>query len=243
MNCLRAILILVVLMTGCARIQSLEKLDYRTVEDSGSGDSELARSLHESALLLIDECRMEEAEQQLQQSLLADVSFGPAHNTLGKLYFDQKKFYFAAWEFEHANRVMPGRPEPLNNLGLVYESIGQLDNAVVHYQQAVDTSPDNSEFLGNLIRSRIRRGDRTSDLRDMLERFIFLDSRQSWVDWAKGQLASNKIDESFQGMEVIETLPFDDQESDAESRFNKAPTMQEERILRNLDDSYFEKKQ
>ena len=107
---------------------------------------------------LISNCYIAEAEQCLHQSLLADVSFGPAHNTLGKLYFDQKKFYLAAWEFEYAMKTMPNRAEPVNNLGLVYEMVEQTDEAVVHYQKAVDLEPGNPQYVGNLIRARIRRG-------------------------------------------------------------------------------------
>jgi hypothetical protein len=32
---------------------------------------------------------------------------GPAHNNLGIVYYRQKKYYLAAWEFQHAARLYP----------------------------------------------------------------------------------------------------------------------------------------
>ncbi|MEM7456243.1 MAG: hypothetical protein AAF456_17990 [Planctomycetota bacterium] len=180
---------------GCARIEAGKTAGYHTVVECGSRDTATAQKRFESASKLLAQCDVEGAEQLLHQALLADVSFGPAHNTLGKIYFDQKKYYLAAWEFEYANRVMPHRGEPLNNLGLVYEAVDQTDRAVFFYEQAIEGWPTNAEFLGNYIRARYRRGDRTSDLRPLLENLVMLDDRTDWVDWAKGLLLTGNIDE------------------------------------------------
>lgn len=194
---------LIMTVSGCARIHGPKQINYRTVEERPHGDSVTARKKHQRALKWMNACHYVKAEQCLQEALIADVSFGPAHNSLGKLYFDQKKFYLAAWEFEHAMKTMPGRSEPVNNLGLVFESVGQLDKAIANYQQAVEMAPTNAQYLGNLLRARIQRGDRTSDLRGQLDQLIFLDERTDWVDWAKGQLVLGKIDEPFISTEIV----------------------------------------
>lgn len=81
--------------------------NYRTLTESPLRDHEKAAKKHHKALAALEDGDRSEAERLLHDALLADVTFGPAHNTLGKIYFDQKKLYWAAWEFEYANEVMP----------------------------------------------------------------------------------------------------------------------------------------
>ena len=190
--CLAAITV-----SGCARLErrSSNIPQYETVSESSSRNEKLARRKHELALELICENNYCKAEQVLRDALICDVSFGPAHNTLGKIYFDQGKHYLAAWEFEYAQRMMPERPEPVNNLGLVYESIGQYQKAIPYYQLAVDFSPDCANYLGNLIRCRIRSGEDPLMMEEEINHLALIDDRQHWVNWARSQLLlRNNID-------------------------------------------------
>ena len=180
---------------GCAHFTHHPKIHYRAVAGRTATDTETAKAKYEQALEQIGDCNQSGAEGLLRESLRADASYGPAHNALGKIYFDQCKNYLAALEFDKANELMPGRGEPLNNLGLVFESVGQLDRAVTYFEEAVATDQENAQFLGNLVRCRIRRGDKTADLRDWLQLLILLDTRPTWVEWAKGQLAYGKIED------------------------------------------------
>src|SRR4029453_19576722 len=107
-------------------------------------------------------------EAELKSALAADVMCGPAHNNLGKVYYHQHKLYLAAWEFQYAMKLMPNVPEPRNNLGLVFESAGKLDDAVASYDEARGLEPDNVQFIGNLARARVRRGDDDAGVRDLL---------------------------------------------------------------------------
>ncbi len=184
-------------LVGCARFNVIHKLRYETVGAKPSINTAVAESKHKRALAFIRKLNLGQAEQLLREALMADINFGPAHNTLGKVYYDQRKFYLAAWEFEYAIKVMPERPEPHNNLGLVYEAVLRLDQAVEHYETAALHSPQKAEYLGNLVRARVRRGDHSADLRPMLEELILLDSRTEWVDWAKKQLVLGGIDEEY----------------------------------------------
>lgn len=173
---------------GCARFQAKKTISYTTVESSSSGNSKAARRRFDKALLFMEAGDLKRAEQCLQEALLADVSFGPAHNALGKVYYDQEKYYLAAWEFEHAIKTMPDRPEPINNLGLVYEAVDRLDDAIVQYEQASALDTESAQYLGNLLRAKIRRGDPALPLKAELERLVFLDDRREWVDWAKEKI-------------------------------------------------------
>ena len=192
--CLNLVLV-VVAVGGCAEIGV--RSNHETISATSAVDTAAAKQHYEEALRRLCDCESCEAEQLLNQSIMADDTYGPAHNALGKVYFDCGKHYMAAREFDRAAELMPGRGEPLNNLGLVYESVGQFDQAIEYFDLAANTNQESAEYLGNLIRARIRRGDRTSDLRDLLERLVLLDERQSWVDWARQELALNRIERPF----------------------------------------------
>lgn len=161
---------------------------YQTVASAPRRDSDVARTLNTEAFELISKKEYAEAEKRLKQSLEADVLFGPAHNNLGKVYYHEHKFYLAAWEFQYATKLMPNQPEPLNNLGLVFEAAGQLDQAVTCYDKAMHAEPDNAQFIGNLARAQIRRGDSGAAVDALLHKLIERDTRPEWVNWARERL-------------------------------------------------------
>ena len=183
----------IMLISGCARFRAVKNQPYETIKASPTRNAALARRNHAKAIEKLSTGDTSSAEQLVNQALIADRDFGPAHNTLGRIYFDQEKHYLAAWEFEYASRLMPNRSEPTNNLGMVMESVGQYDDAIQYYQSAFDSDSENSQYLGNLIRARVRRGDSPIELQPLLKEFILLDSRQSWVDWAKSLLVKAEI--------------------------------------------------
>lgn len=184
-------LLAITFVCGCARLAINRQANYRTIESNAISDETAARKIHEHALELLSNCQIADAEQCLHEALIEDVSFGPAHNTLGKLYYDQKKFYLAAWEFEYAIKTMPNRAEPHNNLGLVLESVEQLPDAIAEYQLAMEASRENPQYLGNYLRARYRETGFTEDIRLPLQELIVIDDRPSWVAWAKSVLSKN----------------------------------------------------
>ena len=189
-----SVVALAVCTSGCALLDPHGDLNYKTVLDSPNRDQRAAQAKIERAMEFYEQGNLERAEPLLQEALLADVTSGPAHNALGKLYFDQQKFYLAAWEFEYVINLMPERPEPHNNLGLVMEAVGKLDEAIQSYQTALEIEPDNPDYLGNSVRARLRRGERDLFVRQQLEQLIFIDSRPDWVAWANERLALDEFD-------------------------------------------------
>ncbi|HEV3006727.1 MAG TPA: tetratricopeptide repeat protein [Pirellulales bacterium] len=183
------LLLMLVGVQGCAPFVRRSRLDYRTMKADPNHDTERAKTENQRAIKLIEKQKLERAEDALQQALIADVNYGPAHNNLGKLYFEQGKFYLAAWEFEYANRLMPSRPECQSNLGLVYEAAGKLDEAIDCYSLAYEVDPKNPDFIGNLARAKFCRGDRDPQLVDLLNELQIYDSRADWTSWAAEQLA------------------------------------------------------
>lgn len=187
------VLALVFSLTGCATFKR-EPVKYETVSANHRSDTKEAIKHHNAALELLEKEDLDRAEQRLNKALIADVSFGPAHNTLGHVYFRRGQFYLAAWEFEYAVRLMPDHATPQNNLGLVYEEAGRLTEAADKYRAALALSPGDVEFSGNLTRVRIRLGERTSETATQLSELALRDDRREWRDWAQLQLNSTHLD-------------------------------------------------
>lgn len=160
---------------------------YRTIPAELGRNTDRAKALTAEAKLVQNEGRLEEAEQLLRDALAEDVMYGPAHNNLGQIYYQQQRYYEAAWEFQYAIRLMPHQPIPRNNLGLVFEATGQLDEAAEQYGLAVAEEPDNPVLLGNLARALIRRGDRGQEVRELLQAIVMKDTRLEWRQWAEQQ--------------------------------------------------------
>ena len=157
---------------------------YETIALNPARDVVVARREHAAALRLIDDGKWADAEAALKRSLAADVMFGPAHNSLGHVYFHAGNYYLAAWEFQYASKLMPTQAEPRNNLGLVFEATGKLDDAVTAYDAALNMEPDDPQIVGNAARARFRRGDGEALVRPLLARLLTTDTRPGWIDWA-----------------------------------------------------------
>lgn len=167
---------------------------YETVAKDPRRDADLARRENSRGVALLDAGDYAGAEAAFKAALSADETWGPAHNNLGKVYFHQHKLYLAASEFQRAAAFMPRQPEPLDGLGSVYEiaskwDVKKLNDAIESYRKAMDLEPDNPQFIGNLARARIRRGDRDEEVVELLRRLLLRDTRPQWAEWANGQLA------------------------------------------------------
>jgi YD repeat-containing protein len=153
---------------------------YETVSADPHRDTELAIAKNEKALKHIHAAHWDHAEKALQEALVADVMYGPAHNNLGWVYYKQGRYYVAAWEFEYAQKLMVGIPEPVNNLGLVYEVVGRLPEAQACFDEAAGADPHNPQFLANLARVRLKQGERSTDTAHILRGVAFHDERPEW---------------------------------------------------------------
>lgn len=180
---------------GCALLKSATQPQYETVSGNPNYDTKLAEAEHGKALKLIKKddkkckpAKLEEAETHLQKALLADVTYGPAHNTLGIVYFRQHKLYMAAWEFEYAAKVMPDRFEPPYNLGQVYEAAGKMDMALSYYDEALALAPNEPSVIGSTAAAQLKQGRTVDEIRPLLEKLVFHDNRPDWVQWAQDEL-------------------------------------------------------
>jgi hypothetical protein len=182
-------------LSGCGTFRETQKTHYETVQADAQHDTQTAEAEHAQAIDYLcgrkcgGACDLIKAEEHLEKALVADVTYGPAHNTMGMLYLRQRKLYLAAWEFEYANKLMPERFEPLYNLALVYEGADKLDRAIEFASMAFSMAPRNSNVLETLIRTRLRNGDPIEEVRPLIKEVLFYETRPAWVCWAKEQLS------------------------------------------------------
>lgn len=175
--------------------------EYRTIMVDPRRDTEAAKQANRLGMEHMAEGEVAQAVVAFNRALTADVSFGPAHNNLGKAYYAQKEWYKAAWEFEYAKKLLPRHPEPRNNLGLVLEMAGELDRAAESYREAAALDGSNMQYCGNLARALVRRGDRTGELRSLLGQLVARDTRTEWLAWARLQQACWTLSADKEGME------------------------------------------
>lgn len=177
---------------GCGSHQSTYESiakNYRTITAEPLRDTDAAKLDNQKGLKHLAKDELDQAADAFKKALTADIEFGPAHNNLGKVYYKKKEWYKAAWEFEYTCELLPGNAASRNNLGLVFEKIGELDNAVEHYRQAVRCEDENVHYRANLVRALIRRGDQTDEVRSLLQKVVEKDTRSEWLIWAKQQQA------------------------------------------------------
>ncbi len=162
--------------------------DVEVVRADGSFDRKSAVELNRKGCRALEKGHLDKAERLLEEAVLADQSYGIAHNNLGLVHFEKGDLYSAAWSFERASLALPERPEPMNNLGNVYEAAGRIEEAISQYDMAHELAPQNPEYLGNLLRARRSRGDLDPSVEQQLQQLVFVETRPQWREWAQDQL-------------------------------------------------------
>ena len=160
------------------------------VRVAGPTEADRRRAVAENAAGadLLDHDKPVEAAAALERATAADPGYGPAANNLGIARMRLGQPAAAAAAFERAGELMPRAAPPRDNLGLLFESAGRFDDAVRCYDAAAALAPGDVESVANGARARVRRGDRTDELRAMLER-VAGDPRPGWSGWARAELA------------------------------------------------------
>ncbi|MCA9234848.1 MAG: hypothetical protein KDA44_05230 [Planctomycetales bacterium] len=179
-------------------------VEYHTVAATSQGDEETAAAKHAEALVFIEDYRwpkdLVKAELLLNEALVADVGYGPAHNSLGMVYYMQDKLYLAAWEFQYAAKLMPDHPQPYNNLGLVYERAGKYEEATSYFSMALSRDAGRPEVLANLVRVRMIQGEKSGDLKHMISDLALHHPDPQWQQWARDKVELGKFDAGASGL-------------------------------------------
>lgn len=227
------------LSTGCSHLRHKPDGAYTTMLQKPLEDAEQAKELNTKALSELRKGNYEQAELLFKQALEADVNYAPAHNNLGQVYLHFKQLYLAAWEFEFAINLMPDRPEPYLNLGLVFETAGRLKDAEEQYLVAQELSPNESQVIGCLARVSVKLDDNPEHTALLLEQVVMHAESGVWADWARGLLETKfrsfRNNDEWEIGNDVQPLPI--QQSDAGNR-SSMPNFQSshgnEEIRRNL---------
>lgn len=111
-----------------------------------------------------------------------------AINNLGRVYFDQGKYYLAALRFHQALEIASEPAVQLNHLGMVQEASGRWSAAESYYQQAIELAPECVVYQAHLARVYVRQERRDWDVETLLEEVVAKDDRPGWREWADLQL-------------------------------------------------------
>ncbi|MEA1923628.1 MAG: tetratricopeptide repeat protein [Pseudomonadota bacterium] len=123
-----------------ARDYALVKTGLQKIEEAGIEDK---RTLYLKAMVALIENRTEDAVTDLKAALVFDPEYGEAHNTLGSIYMQQKRYAEAETEFISAcNNALYQTPEKAYlNLGKLYQLQGKNEQAQGCYIKATSINP------------------------------------------------------------------------------------------------------
>lgn len=181
----------ITLPTGCTTLTdaTLPWSLTATEQNAAATNTARAKRLTTKAVHWIGEDQFALAAESLSAAIQADPGYGPAHNTLGLMHYTRENFFQAILAFEQAVAVMPENGDASYNLALALEAAGRIDEARVIYQQLVDQYPANPNYLGNLVRMRVRLGQLEPPTEEMLRDLVVIETRPKWRAWADRLLA------------------------------------------------------
>ncbi|TWU58427.1 photosystem I assembly protein Ycf3 [Rubripirellula tenax] len=203
-------------MVGCA---SWKNGNETIIQVQSAQNPVRARKQTAAGVKALGHDNIDEAAEKFMSAIQADETYGPAHNNLGLLHFEQGNLYQAVLAFEQAMEFMPNDPIVYYNLALTLESAGKVSEALDLYVQAVQMAPANPVFLGNLVRLRIRLGESGFDLNEQLKDLVLIETRPEWRRWADRQLGLFFNDTLDRGPETPDFDGGKDDESDEAIEF------------------------
>ena len=180
-------MLLLVTAGGCAALTNNN--DESIIRVQANSDSVKAQRLTLAGVSAMERGKLDYAFDKLMAAIEADPNYGPAHNNVGLLHYDEGNLYPAALAFERAMELMPENPTVYYNLGLTLEAAGKLYEALDLYWQATEINSTEPHYLGNLVRLRIRLGETSPDVVTQLQDLILIETRPDWKRWADRELA------------------------------------------------------
>jgi Tfp pilus assembly protein PilF len=159
-------------MAGCAMHQSAVPEDARTS----------AMAIVRAAMQAKDPAVEKKA---YQDALALDGYNAVARNNLGVCYFKEGKYYNAAQEFDLAMKIAPSSPEPHFNLGLLYETVGKLDQGADQYTRALELDTESAKYRVCLARVYIKKGADKWRAQQLLEEALARELDPATIAWIR----------------------------------------------------------
>ena len=140
---------------------------------------------------------MDQAAASFQTALRDDPNSAEALYGIGSVYLDHQKTTEARSAFERALKLRASFPDTLanswNNLGLLAARNGRTDEAVSHFQRALNLNPDHSIALDNLG-SAYRQQKRWDDARKTDERALNVNPDDAEANYGLGMVFAQNDD-------------------------------------------------
>src|SRR5262249_51107176 len=99
-------------LTGCSHAVLSP---YSTIAEPPPRDSLAAVEANRRGLEAVEKHDMSRAEAAFREALSLDIACAPAHNNLGLVFLQQKRWYEASWEFAYAAKLEPQASAPKAN--------------------------------------------------------------------------------------------------------------------------------
>lgn len=112
----------------------------------------------------------------------------------------------AFFRFRRADRLEPDSPRILNNLAVACEALGRFEDALGHYQRALELSPSDREIRGNY------------------DRFLgFYESYKARQEQREAEAAGESAEQVDESQPAVEAPPADPLAADGSDQGGAAP--------------------
>jgi len=85
-----------------------------------------------------------------QKTIAIKADYAPAYLNLGYAYLGQKDYEKANANYQQAAKFDPKDPNPVYSLGVIQQTLGNTQQAIVYYEQSQTIDPDNLDVLYNM---------------------------------------------------------------------------------------------
>ena len=92
---------------------------------------------------------LEEAVKSYKKTIAIEPNYHAAQHNLG-VTLQELGLFIALVHYEEALNIKPDNIETRINLGFVYQSLGQLEEAIEQYESILSSNPEDEEVLNNL---------------------------------------------------------------------------------------------
>lgn len=155
-----------------ADVDGLTQVDQRRVE---------ARQAFEAGERARVAGKMDIAKAEYRRATLLDPTLAEAWNNLGVALLDEGTYLDAADAFRRAlNTAAPEDPRPARNLGYTYSQAGWAEEALKHYETALDRSPNDLESLRGAIRVTKELNLANAKALERVRQALLLDRDDQW---------------------------------------------------------------